>query len=299
MRLWRLSHTLRLREAMLKREIMAYKSILAIWDGRETSRPALDLAVDMVRAEDGHLNVLCLGVDRVQPGLYYAGATPTVMSESIETARQEARDNESSATEILEGSGINWSVQAMIAQISGISHAVGTAAWFNDLVVLPQPYGGDYGEEASIQLEAALFQGHAPVLVCPHKAQEIPGKRIVVAWNESPEALAAIRAALPFIKKADTVDVAIIDPGRHDENQADPGAQLSRMLARHGANVTVSVLARTMPRISEVLQRHVSDFGADMIVMGAYGHSRLRESILGGATRDMLEDVTVPVLMAH
>jgi len=278
---------------------MAYKSILTIWDGRPESRPALDLAMDMVKTADGHLNVMCLGIDRVQPGLYYAGATPAIMSENIETARDEARDLEASAKHILDGSDINWSCQAMVAQISGISHIVGQAARFNDLVILPQPYGNESSEEAAAVLEAAMFEGHAPVLVCPIKAHDAPGRKVVIAWNESSEAMAAIKAALPYISAAESVDIAVIDPGRHDETQADPGAELSKMLSRHGANVTVSVLARTVPRVAEVLQRHASDFDADMIVMGAYGHSRFRESILGGATRDMLEDVTIPVLMAH
>lgn len=282
---------------------MAYKSILTIWDGRPQSRPALELALAMVKQVGGHLNVLCLGIDAIQPGLYYAGATPMVIGESIETARHEAQALEASIGEILTGQDVNWSCQAVIAQIGGIASLVGQAARFNDLVILPQPYGGGSGEQASAALEASMFEGHAPVLVCPptHSAVQPAdlGKRIVIAWNESAEAMAAIRSALPFIVASDAVDIAIIDPGKHDEDRADPGAELSRMLARHGANVSVSLLARTVPRIAEVLQRHATDFDADMIVMGAYGHSRFRESILGGATRDMLEEVSLPVLMAH
>jgi nucleotide-binding universal stress UspA family protein len=74
---------------------------------------------------------------------------------------------------------------------------------------------------------------------------------------------------------------------------------LSQFLARHGVKAEIDVLSKTMPRVSDVLMRHVSDVNADMIVMGAYGHSRFREAILGGATRSMLEKATVPVLMAH
>ncbi len=278
---------------------MSYKSILTIWDGREQSRAAMDRAIQIVKDNDGHLNVLCLGIDNIQAGLYYAGATPLVISESIETARDQARGLETEVGQILDNQDINWSCQAMIAQIGGLANVVGQAARFNDLVVLPQPYGGGSGEEASAALEAAMFVGHAPVLVCPANETAKPGKKIVVAWNESAEAMAAIRAGLTYIQAADSVDIVIIDPGQHDENRADPGGELSRMLDRHGANVSVSVLARTVPRVAEVIERHASDVGADMIIMGAYGHSRFRESILGGATRDMLEHVTVPVLMAH
>jgi nucleotide-binding universal stress UspA family protein len=278
---------------------MAYKSFLTIWDGRDEARAALDLAVSMTRDANGHLTVLCLGIDRIQPGLYYAGATPAIMTESIDAAREAAIEADKAAKAALESSGINWSTQAMVAQLSGISYVVGQAARFADLVILPRPYGGDAGEESAFSLEAAMFEGHAPVLVCPSAVSATPGNRIVIAWNESAEAMAAIKAALPMIVSAEAVDVAIVDPGRGYSDQGDPGIELSQMLSRHGAKVTVTVLPRTVPRVAEVLQRHATDFNADMIVMGAYGHSRFRESILGGATRDMLEDVSLPVLMAR
>lgn len=278
---------------------MSYKSVLTVWDGQPESRPALDLATDIVRQSGGHLNALCLGIDRIQPGLYYAGATPALMTDGLEAAREDAMASHADLEKTMVGSDIAWSGQAMVAQMSGLGHVVGMTARFNDLVVLPRPYGPDRSEDAAAIVEAAMFQGHVPVLICPNETKALPGKRIVIAWNESAEAMAAIRAALPPISEADAVDIAIIEPRVHDEDQSDPGAELSKMLARHGAKVTVSVLAKTVPRVAEVILRHASDFNADLIVMGAYGHSRFRESILGGATRDMLESASIPVLMAH
>jgi nucleotide-binding universal stress UspA family protein len=125
------------------------------------------------------------------------------------------------------------------------------------------------------------------------------GKRVVIAWNQSAEALIAIRTALPILQAADTVNISIIDPPQHGPDRSDPGGALSQYLSRHGVKTEISVLAKTMPRISDILCRHVQDIGADMVVMGAYGHSRFREAILGGATRNMLENTEVPVLMAH
>ena len=121
----------------------------------------------------------------------------------------------------------------------------------------------------------------------------------MLAWSESIAALAAVRASLPFLTKADVVDIAIIDPPAHAADRSDPGGALAEMLSRHGVRGDVSVLAKTMPRISDVLCRHCEDKDADMLVMGAYGHSRFREAILGGATRNMLEVSEVPILMAH
>jgi len=278
---------------------MSYKSILTLWDGTPDNRAAFDYAVDLTRKNDGHLTVLTLGIDRVHAGLYYAGASPVLLTESIEAAREDAQKCADEAEAMLSGSDLTYNVQAMVAQISGINAAVGGLARFCDLVVLPQPYGADTAQEAALILEAAMFTGHAPVLVCPTKAVTQEPRKIVIAWNESAEAMAAIRAALPFIKDSDLIDITIVDPAAHGSGRADPGTELSEMLTRHGATVSVSILAKTLPHVAEVVQRHASDIGADMIVMGAYGHSRFREAILGGATRDVLEDVSLPVLMAH
>ena len=120
-----------------------------------------------------------------------------------------------------------------------------------------------------------------------------------MAWNESRESLAAIRAALPFLTAAKLVRICVIDPPEHGPERSDPGGMLSQMLARHGVHCEIDVLSKTLPRVSDVLSRHVVDTDAQMLVMGAYGHSRFREAILGGATRNMLEKAPVPVLMAH
>jgi nucleotide-binding universal stress UspA family protein len=91
----------------------------------------------------------------------------------------------------------------------------------------------------------------------------------------------------------------VIDPPAHGPNRSDPGGLLSQYLARHDVNIEIDVLSKALPRVSDVMRRHVTDIDADMVVMGAYGHSRFREAILGGATRNMLETSEVPVFMAH
>jgi nucleotide-binding universal stress UspA family protein len=104
---------------------------------------------------------------------------------------------------------------------------------------------------------------------------------------------------MPFLKRADMVQIVVVDPPTHGPERSDPGGLLCQFLVRHGVRAEVSVLARTLPRVSEVLARQALDVNADMLVMGAYGHSRFREAILGGATRDMLEKSEVPVFLAH
>ena len=168
-------------------------------------------------------------------------------------------------------------------------------------MVLPRPYGAGKGADSEAVVEAALFDAKVPVLVLP--AAGLPEgalpRRVVLAWNQSAEAMAATRAALPLLKGADLVDITVVDPPPHGPERSDPGGLLCQMLVRHGVRAEVSVLARSLPRVSEVLARHATDQNADLLVMGAYGHSRFREAILGGATRNMLEQAELPVLMAH
>ena len=251
-------------------------------------------------AKDAHLDVLCLGIDRTQAGYYYAGATVMLQQELIDRAKAEAEEIEAKARTALGSADIAWAADAAVAQIGGLGAIVALRARFSDLVVLPLPYGEGRGQEDEAVAEAALFDGQVPVLVLPAEGLgETLGKRIVVAWNQSSESLTAVRRALPMLQAAETVNIVVVDPPQHGPERSDPGGPLSQMLARHGVRAEVSVLAKTMPKVSDVLKRHLRDQDADMLVMGAYGHSRFREAILGGATRAMLEGADVPVFMAH
>jgi nucleotide-binding universal stress UspA family protein len=279
---------------------MAYKSILTIVTDIDAAKSQLDAAIALARREDAHLDVLCMGVDRTQTGYYYAGATAFIQQETVERAQEDARKVESGVASRLGGEDIRWASETVVSQLGAIATVVGLRARFSDLVVLGRPYGKGRGQELEAIVEAALFEGQVPVLVVPDGfTGEISARRILAAWNQSSEAMSALRKALPLLKAADLVDITVIDPPTHGPERSDPGGQLSQLLARHGVHAEVSVLAKTMPRVSDIINRHVRDTDADMIVMGAYGHSRFREAILGGATRNLLEHATVPVLMAH
>lgn len=281
---------------------MAFKSILTVVTHAADAAHQIDAAVDLARREDAHLDVLCLGIDRSQNGYYYIGSAPMApvfLQDTIDQARDEAKAVEAAVRKHLTAEDIRWAVDTGIAPVGAVSQRVGLLARFADLVVLPRPRGQGADFDAEGIIESALFDGHAPVLLIPAGHPLPYGKRIVVAWNQSTEALRAIRAALPILKAATAVDVAVIDPPSHGPERSDPGGMLSQFLARHGVKTEVSVLARTLPRIAENLCRHIEDIGADMVVMGAYSHSRFREAILGGATRHMFEHAPVPIFAAH
>lgn len=279
---------------------MAYKSILTILTEPNDIAAVLTDAITFAEGNGAHLEVLCLGIDRTQTGYYFAGATALVHEETILQAQSEAHAIEQEARKILERSAISWGLESMVAQSASISGLVARRSRFADLVILPKPYGKDQYADAPVIAESAMFHGNVPVMVLADGVSlSAKPKRVVVAWNDSPEAMVAVRHALPLLQAAEAVDICIIAPERHSPDVADPGAELSRMLSRHGVTVDVSILAQTLPRVSEVIARHIADTDADLLVMGAYGHSRFREAILGGATRNMLEHTTIPVFMAH
>lgn len=279
---------------------MAYKSLLTVLTDPKVSDATMSQLVALAEAQDAHAEALCLGVDRTQTGYYYAGANAMILQETLERASAEAEATLAYAKEKLGLSDVRWSAEDGVAQIADLGRHVAYRARFSDLVVLPRPYGDGHGAEAEPIVEAALFEGRAPVMVVPdNAAAKAQFKTILVAWNESVEAMAAIRKAMPFLKAAEQVRIVVIDPPQHGPERSDPGGLLSQMLSRHGVTCEIDVLSKTMTRVSDVLNRHATDTSADMLVMGAYGHSRFREAILGGATRNMLEQAKIPVFMAH
>lgn len=282
---------------------MDYKTILTVLSNPADTKLAISAAARLARAQDAHLDVLVLGVDRTQMGYSYIGTGAVLMQVGIDRAETDAKALEADARVALaaEGPDLRFALETVITQLGALTDLVASHARFADLVVQPRPYGPGTNSDAEAVVEAALFDGKAPVLVLPASGlgKYTQPKRIVLAWNQSTEAMVAARRALPFLKAADSVNITVIDPPTHGEERSDPGGMLCQMLTRHGVHAEVSVLARTLPQTCDVLTRHAIDQNADMLVMGAYGHSRLREAILGGTTRYMLERAEIPVLMAH
>lgn len=279
---------------------MAYKSLLTVLTRSSQAQQVLEQLTALAEEHDAHAEILCLGVDRTQTGYYYAGANAMILQETLARANAEAAEVLAYARDFMGKTTVRWSAEEGVAQIADLGRHVAHRARFSDLVVLGKPYGEGHGAEAEPIVEAAMFDGHAPVLVVPDEGQPMrKPKTIVVGWNEGVEALQAIRTALPLLAGADIARITVIDPPTHGPERSDPGGLLSQMLARHGVKCEIDVLSKTMPRVSDILSRHAADTGADLIVMGAYGHSRFREAILGGATRNMLEQAKIPVFMAH
>lgn len=278
---------------------MGYKTILTVITS-EDQQVQLDAAIDVTRREDAHLEVFCLGVDHSQAGYYYAGASAYVFQETIDRAMASAQELETKVRDRLAAEDIRWSVDSAVAQVGGLTTLIGMRARYSDLVVLTRPYGETAPADAVAVTEAALFEGSAPVLIVPDTGLPADfGQTVMIAWNQSEEAMTAVRRARPMLAAANKVEITVVDPSPDGPEGADPGAALAQMLDRHGIRVDVAILARTQTLISDIIDRRAEEIGANLIVMGAYGHSRFREAILGGATRNMLAKSRIPVLMAR
>lgn len=279
---------------------MAYKTIFTALADLDSAKAQLEQAAALAIKLDAHLDVLCIGVDRNQSGFYYGGASAVVIQEVITRAREDSQALGQAATDQLRRAGLRFTVESAVVAMGDVARQVGLRARFADISVIGSPYhDGQSGDQEAL-IEGALFDGAAPVYVPPSGAlvDGLP-QNPLLAWDESGEALAAARAALPIMKAAGRVRIVVIDPPEHSANRSDPGGYLSQYLSRHGIRCEIDVLGKSLPRVSDVLLRHAADCDADGIIMGAYGHSRLREAIFGGATRDMLGSGTLPLLMAH
>jgi nucleotide-binding universal stress UspA family protein/post-segregation antitoxin (ccd killing protein) len=281
---------------------MTFKTILTVATNPDRAGALFDAAARLAMSHKAHLDALALGIDPTQMAYAYLGSGEVLLqithdraiktSKAIETALQAAAKHHPE--------DLRWSCESALALQGGVTDAVAQRARFADLVVLERPYGPDRLSEDEVVVEAALFSASAPVLILPEAPiKGAIGSRVVLAWNQTNEGLRAARAALPFLQKASLVSVTMVDPPHYGIEGSDPGGALCQMLARHGVKAEISVLSRSLPSVSDVIARHVLEFGADLLVMGAYGHSRLREALVGGVTRRMLEAAKVPVLMSH
>lgn len=276
---------------------MAYKTIFTTMTSFDPE--TLGFAAACATAQDAHLDVMCVGLDRMQTNYYEVGSNAMIVQAALEEAEHKVSDISASVSERLKGESLRWEVLSSIWAISGIGHSVATQARFSDLAIIAKPYGDDKRVEDALMLEGLLFQADCPTIIVPQMAAYRPNGTIVIGWNESAEALRAVRAALPFLMDAEAVHIAVIDPSDHGPERSDPGGPLAIFLSRHGVAADIQVISSGGQKVSERLAQHAREKGADMLVMGGYGHSRFREALLGGATRDMLEHATVPVLMAH
>ena len=285
---------------------MGLKDIVVILEAGAASERHLAAAVSLAGAHGAHL----VGVSIIEPldlsgyfspavsGYIAVDAMQALEERHREAATAAAKQDEKAFRDACGRAGISheWRlVEGEAADMATLN------ARYADLVVTGQvdPENPPRGGFARLPEELALASGR-PVLFVPYAGSfETIGKRVLVAWNRMRESTRAVNDAIPLLAKAEKVTVLSINPVRGEDAGDLPGADIALHLARHGVKAEASYTVAEDIDAGSVLLSRAADIGADLIVMGCYGHSRTRELILGGATREVLHHMTVPVLMSH
>jgi nucleotide-binding universal stress UspA family protein len=257
-----------------------------------------DFAVSVAAAFNAHL----AGVAFLYEPLIPPGDMSGIPLDVIDMLRVEnenaAKAAASKFDDAVRGTTVSAEVQVLNATDAGAPHIFAEVARRFDLSIVAQG-DPDTPSPGDPMAEAALFQSGRPVLIVPYiQRAGLTLERVLVCWDGSRNAARAVGDAMPFIVRAKATEIVIVanEDAKSDEM---PGADIAQHLARHGAKVEVKRIVSTETDVAGTILSHAADSAADFLVMGGYGHSRLREFVLGGATRGLLAAMTVPVLMSH
>ncbi len=277
---------------------MSYKTILVHVDGSKRASERIRIAARIAVAENAHLiGTAVTGLSQIAlegSGLDFSVPPWSVHLEGMRERARRALD----AFEVLAHAMAVASTETrLVDDEAGV--AVSLQARYCDLVVIGQTDldGAPSGLRSDFP-EYVLLNSARPVLIIPAAGHfEHIGEKVLVAWNAGMEATRAVSAAIPLLRRAQQVDVAVFGAGA-ESHGAQPGADIALYLARH--HIRVEVLQESLDTdVGNALLSGAAERSSDLIVMGGYGHSRFREIFLGGVTRTVLESMIVPVLMSH
>ncbi|MDD9877114.1 MAG: universal stress protein [Magnetovibrio sp.] len=290
---------------------MPLKDIVVHVDNSNNGGVRLEYAAQLAEIHDAHLGGLYVGSDSGGNGTKASYAGLDLGGRSLKEYQKKAREVEDMRAEHARfardaahqrfqartGETINndWT-----AVTGSMMEALTHHARFCDVVVLGQP-GPDsarsFGETVSDHL--ILSVGH-PVLVVPSLAEGFSvGKRVVIAWDRSPLATRAVHNSRPFMRNADSVHILAINLAPETHGGGLPGSGIQEHLARHGIEATPVRVEDSSAAIADIILEQAQSLDCDLIIMGAYGQSRIRERILGGNTYQLLNKSPIPLLMSH
>lgn len=276
---------------------MALKRILVHFDQSQQGQSRMDLALTLARRFGGRLTGVYVIPTFIPPAFAVGQVPPAFLVEQERDAQEAAEAARRQFIERASKEGLTADWQSV--QFSPVVE-LRRLARYADLAIMGQndPDARDLVNQ--VRPEDVVLGSGRPVLVVPYiGAPATTGRRVVIAWNGGREAARAVGDALPLLRRAETVWALSIgrDAG---ETATSPTSELARFLADHGIRATPrELIAGDDISASDLLLSMLSDLGADLLVMGCYGHSRMREVVLGGMTRGILRHMTVPVLMSH
>jgi len=274
---------------------MSLKDILLHVDDNEGLVACLNVAVGLASTYSARLTALHITEPHVIPGYVLPEIPPEVIEARRRANLEETERCAAAFRAAVAREGINAEWHALTGPTATI---LSSYARYTDLVVLGGPSPGEpYNAGTAFPAQVMLAGGRPILLVRPNAAPTVPGKRVLIAWKEGPEAARAVGDAMPFLERAEQVEVAqVVKPG---EAPPGDGEELCRYLERHGISASQVVLERKTGRTTRCLLTHAEATSVDLLVMGGYGSSRLSELVLGGVTEHMLRHAPMAVLLSH
>ncbi len=275
---------------------MALKDILVHVDNSKQCEQRLEVAINLAAAHHAHLTGLYVRTSPRVPQFVRVQFGPQVQTLQAQFADESTRQAQELFERKLSKSGLNCEWRVGEGDLFDI---VATHARYVDVTIVGQrdPDGDDEQPLA----DHLILGGGRPVLVVPFAGKfDRPIESVIVAWNASREATRAVNDALPLLRAAKNVVVLAVNPNAGPAGHGEvPGADICLHLARHGVNAEAKAVKADDMHAGAALMSRAADENADLIVMGGYGRSRLRELVLGGVTKHVLDHMTVPVLMSH
>jgi nucleotide-binding universal stress UspA family protein len=273
------------------------KDILVNLETNSSRDPARDYAISVASLFEARLTGVAFACEPANLGTIFDGIGASLIAEyrdELMAAAQAARDKFNLAAR-----QANLQSEAHVLELgyAGVAATFGQMARNFDLSIVGQ--ARPHGEPAEeLIIEGALFGSGRPVLIVPYiQNTGLKLDRVMVCWDGSRNAARAVADAMPLLRRAGATEVVTIDTIERRNEVA--GASIAEHLARHGLKVELRSIVDKANDVASTILNHVADSDTDFVVMGGYGHSRLREFVLGGATRGMLRSMTVPTLMAH
>jgi nucleotide-binding universal stress UspA family protein len=260
--------------------------------------PAGAYAISLAEAFNAHITGVAFAYDPPWPPSVLEAAVIDVYRTVKENYKNDAQKALSRFEDAARRSQLSAQGLLLEASLVGSTETFARLARTADIAVVrqPEPDRDDFAQDL---LEAALFDSGRPTLIVPYIQREgFSAKRVLCCWDGSRAAARAMGDALPILQKASSVKVLTIATGKFNERDVT-GAELATHLSRHKLQVELVRIPAADIDVASAILSHAADSGADLIVMGGYGHSRMRELALGGATRGMLQSMTVPTLMSH
>lgn len=280
---------------------MSWKDILVIVSEADVDEPALGLGEALARQCDAHLAAAFLTPLPDEPLAYEPTVVAGVWAELLGRARQEAEAERKRVEARLKQFERDCELRSAEALSRDLGRVAAVHARYADVAIMTRPSEGPGVELREEIIEGVLFHSGRPALIAPPnwKGGTI-GKRVVVAWDASREATRALSEAQALMGGAEQITVVTVDAKPKMFGHGDqPGANIAAHLSRRGLPADVRNVDSMGRSASLAILEEANLLNADLVVMGGYAHSRLRELVFGGATRELLRGATVPLLMAH